>query len=142
MDTGEIARLPARAESAASKAYAPYSGFRVGAALLTEAGAVQIGCNVENSAFPVGGCAERHAIAAAVACEGPAMRIAAIAVIALDPTGAPVACAPCGACRQAILEFGPSARVVFRADTGSDFPALATVSAETLLPGAFTFSPA
>jgi cytidine deaminase len=128
--------LPVRAEQAARNAYAPYSAFRVGAAVRTDAGAVYIGCNVENSAFPVGGCAERHAIAAAVVAEGHAMRLAAIAVVALDPTGEPVPCAPCGACRQAILEFGPDARVIFR--TGEADPVV-TVTAAELLPGAFSF---
>ena len=132
----DLALLPVRAAEAARNAYAPYSAFRVGAALKTEAGAVYIGCNVENSAFPVGGCAERHAIAAAVAAEGHNMRLSAIAVVALDPVGEPVPCAPCGACRQAIIEFGPKADVIFR--TG-DADSVVTVIAETLLPGAFSF---
>jgi cytidine deaminase len=129
------ADLSILAERAAHKAYAPYSGFRVGAALITAGGATYAGCNVENASFPVGCCAERNAIAAAVAAEGPQMRLAAIAVAALDPTGEAVACAPCGACRQAILEFGPSARVTFR--TGNEDEV--TVEAQALLPGAFTF---
>jgi cytidine deaminase len=133
--TGRLDLVDAAARIALN-AYAPYSGFRVGAALLTETGGVHLGCNIENGSFPVGGCAERHAIAAAVAAEGQAMRIAAIAVVALDPTGDPVACAPCGACRQAILEFGPKAEVAFRAGE-----ALAAVQADALLPGAFSFSP-
>src|SRR5271166_6054294 len=111
-------RLLEAAAAVARKAYAPYSGFMVGAALATESGAVLTGCNVENASFPVGGCAERHAIAAAVAGEGPEMRIARIAIVALDPTHEPVACAPCGACRQAILEFGPTAEVIFRNQNG------------------------
>ena len=65
--TDTHANLAVRAEQAARNAYAPYSAFHVGAAVRTEAGGTYIGCNVENSAFPVGGCAERHAIAAAVA---------------------------------------------------------------------------
>jgi cytidine deaminase len=134
--TDTFAILAVRAEQAARNAYAPYSAFRVGAAVSTEAGAVYIGCNVENSAFPVGGCAERHAIAAAVAAEGHTMRLSAVAVIALDPAGEPVPCAPCGACRQAILEFGPGAQVIFR--TGDADPVV-TVTAEELLPGAFSF---
>ncbi len=133
-----MAALPVEAERAAYRAYAPYSGFRVGAALLTQADGLFLGCNVENGAFPVGACAERNAIAAAVVAEGPGMRIAAIAVIALDPSGELVACAPCGACRQSIIEFGAQARVLFRA-TDSD---LIEASAEALLPGAFSFSPA
>jgi len=128
--------LIARARRAAERAYAPYSAFRVGAALVTKSGRVSVGCNVENGSFPVGGCAERHAIAAAVMEEGPSMRLAAIAVVALDPAGEPVACAPCGACRQAILEFGGDARVVFQAGEGE----ATEVGAAELLPGAFSFS--
>jgi len=133
-----ISGLPDRALAMAGKAYAPYSGFRVGAAVLTEAGALHLGCNVENSSFPVGVCAERNAIAAAVAAEGPEMRLAAIATMALDPVGAAVACAPCGACRQAILEFGPMAKVIFRTDAEG----VVTADATSLLPGAFSFAPA
>jgi cytidine deaminase len=139
MDDGEV--LIARAQQAARNAYAPYSAFRVGAALKTESGAVYIGCNVENSAFPVGGCAERHAIAAAVAAEGHAMRLKAIAVVALDPVGVPVPCAPCGACRQAIIEFGPAAHVTFQTADQAGNDAIVTVVAEALLPGAFSFKP-
>src|ERR1700744_4392266 len=101
--------LIARATETARRAYAPYSAFHVGAAVETEAGGVFAGCNVENAAYPTGGCAERHAIAAAVAAEGPEMRLKAVAVVALDPIGVPVPCAPCGSCRQAIVEFGPKA---------------------------------
>ena len=131
-----IANLAVRAEQAARNAFAPYSAFRVGAAVSTEAGGTYIGCNVENSAFPVGGCAERHAIAAAVVAEGHMMRLSAIAVVALDPSGEPGPCAPCGACRQAILEFGPAAQVIFRTDAADP---VVTVTAEALLPGAFSF---
>ena len=125
-----------RAAGSALRAYAPYSAFRVGAAVLTEAGTIVTGCNVENSSFPVGCCAERNAIAAAVMAEGPEMRIAAVAIAALDPIGDPVACAPCGACRQAIFEFGSKARVIFRSDDQT-----IEVGAEALLPGAFSFDP-
>jgi cytidine deaminase len=134
--------LVERAEQVARNAYAPYSAFHVGAALKTEAGGVYIGCNVENSAFPVGGCAERHAIAAAVAAEGHEMRLKAIAVVALDPIGLPVPCAPCGACRQAIIEFGPAAQVTFMTEDATGGDIAVTVAAETLLPGAFSFRPA
>jgi cytidine deaminase len=134
--TDESTDLPALAGATALNAYAPYSAFRVGAALLTEAGGIHVGCNVENSAFPVGGCAERHAIAAAVAAEGRSMRLKAIAVVALDPAGEQVPCAPCGACRQAIIEFGPRAEAVFQAAAGGD---PVRVEAQSLLPGAFSF---
>ena len=135
------ANLVELAEQAARNAYAPYSAFHVGAALKTEAGGVYVGCNVENSAFPVGGCAERHAIAAAVAAEGHAMRVGAIAVVALDPIGVPVPCAPCGACRQAIIEFGPQAQVTFGTEDAAGNDVTVTVAAEALLPGAFSFKP-
>jgi cytidine deaminase len=135
MDDALTAILIAEAERAAHNAYAPYSAFRVGAALRTANGGAYVGCNVENASFPVGGCAERHAIAAAISAEGPETRIAAIAIVALTPVGDAVACAPCGACRQAILEFGPEALVIFRA--GEDH--IAAVSADGLLPGAFRF---
>ena len=125
-----------QAVQAARNAYAPYSAFRVGAVVLTEAGTVATGCNVENASFPVGVCAERNAIAAAVMAEGPSMRLATVAIAALDPTGEPIACAPCGACRQAILEFGAKARVIFQSGEG-----MADVTADALLPGAFSFAP-
>ena len=136
-----IPSLTELAEQAARNAYAPYSAFHVGAALRTEAGGTYVGCNVENSAFPVGGCAERHAIAAAVAAEGHAMRVKSIAVIALDPIGVPVPCAPCGACRQAIIEFGPDADVTFGTEDAAGNDINVTVKAEALLPGAFSFKP-
>jgi len=85
-----------------AQAYAPYSGFKVGAALATPDGAVFAGCNVENAAYPVGTCAEAAAIAAMVASDG--RRIAAILVVG---DGAALV-TPCGACRQRIREFaGP-----------------------------------
>ena len=88
------------AGAARAHAYAPYSGFRVGAAVLTAGGAVFAGCNVENAAFPVGTCAEAGAIAAMIAAGHT--RLAAVLV--LGEGAAPVT--PCGACRQRIREFG------------------------------------
>ena len=82
------------------KAYAPYAGFKVGAAIRSRSGQVFVGCNVENVAYPEGTCAEAGAIAAMVAAgEG---EIAEVAVIADSP--APVT--PCGGCRQKLAEFG------------------------------------
>ena len=89
--------LIARAAAARARAYAPYSGFAVGAALLTESGSVYEGVNVENASYPVGICAERAALAAAVS-HGE-RRFAALAVIADSPD----VCAPCGMCRQILL---------------------------------------
>lgn len=91
-------------------AHAPYSHFKVGAALLTTEGQVFAGCNVENASYGMTNCAERTAIFSAVARLGPKMEIDAIAVV--NNHDAP--CAPCGACRQVIYEFGPKAVVYFR----------------------------
>ena len=81
-------------------AYAPYSRFRVGAAVRTLAGGVHRGCNVENASYGLSCCAERSAVFAAVAAEGPGMRLREVAVYA-DAHSVP----PCGACRQLIWEF-------------------------------------
>jgi len=98
------------AKSAMKNAHAPYSKFKVGAAMLTTKGEVFTGCNVENASYGLTNCAERTAIFAAVAKLGPRMRIRAIAVV--NDHGVP--CSPCGACRQVIYEFGPEARVFFQ----------------------------
>lgn len=126
-------KLRQAATGAAGQAYAPYSGLQVGAALLSEAGQIHCGCNVENGALPIGGCAERAAIAAAVVAEGPGFRLAAIAVVAFTADGAAVHVPPCGACRQALIEFGPAAQVGF---LGADGQWSMTTSA-ALLPHYF-----
>lgn len=108
---GEIReRLLAAARRAMKNAYAPYSRFKVGAALLTTRGELFLGCNVENASYGMTNCAERTAIFTAVAQAGPKMEIQAIAVA--NNQNAP--CSPCGACRQVIYEFGPKAIVIFR----------------------------
>ena len=89
------------ASAAMKNAYAPYSRFPVGAAIRDETGAVHIGANVENAAYPVGNCAEASAVAAMVMAGGT--RIAEIAVAGGDGG---MLCTPCGACRQRIREFG------------------------------------
>ena len=107
-------RLFAAARRAMKNAHAPYSKFKVGAALLTTKGRVFTGCNVENASYGMTNCAERTAIFSAVAQLGPKMEIRAIAVT--NNQNAP--CSPCGACRQVIYEFGPKAVILFQAANG------------------------
>jgi cytidine deaminase len=99
MDLKTATDLLKAAEEALGSAYAPYSKFRVGAALLAEDGSVWTGCNIENAAYPATLCAERAAAAKAVS-EGR-KRFAAVAVAGGD--GEP--CFPCGVCRQFLAEF-------------------------------------
>lgn len=100
------------AREAAGKAYAPYSKFRVGAAVLTGSGRVFSGCNVENASYGLCNCAERTAIFSAVAAGERKIE----AVFIYTPTQEPTA--PCGACRQVINEFGAEAVVVSVAKGG------------------------
>jgi len=95
-------------------AHAPYSHFRVGAALITAKGEVFAGCNVENASYGMTNCAERTAVFTAVAQSGPRLDIRAVAVV--NDQGVP--CSPCGACRQVIYEFGPEAMVYFQGSKG------------------------
>ncbi len=107
-------RLIAAARSAKERAYAPYSGFRVGAALLARDGSIFVGCNVENASYPVSLCAERSALAAAVCAGARAFEAVAIMANSVDP------CPPCGMCRQALVEFaGEDLLVVLVAADGS-----------------------
>lgn len=125
----EKAGLRELAAKAAEHAYAPYSGFRVGAALLLEDGAVVTGCNVENCSYRLTSCAEQGAIARAVAERGPGVRVRAVAVANLN--GA--ASMPCGACRQTLTEFGGDGVVVLYPGEGGP---METTLGE-LLPAAF-----
>ena len=92
--------LAQAAEAARAHAYAPYSGFAVGAAALFEDGAVSSGANVENASYGLGVCAERNAVAAGVLAGHGRLR----AVLVLSASARPVP--PCGACRQVLVEFG------------------------------------
>ncbi len=102
-------RLLGAARAMVDRAYAPYSNFRVGAAVLTQSGATYTGCNVENASYGLTICAERAAICHAVAAEGEGVKIVAVAV----QNGNDAPSSPCGACRQVIFEFGPDAEVIF-----------------------------
>ncbi|MGA7290927.1 MAG: cytidine deaminase [Terriglobales bacterium] len=107
-------RLLRSARKVMKNAYAPFSKFRVGAAILTSKGQVFAGCNVENSSYGMTNCAERTAIFSAVAKGGPELEICAVAVT--NDQGVP--CSPCGACRQVIYEFGPRAVVFYQGKKG------------------------
>jgi len=124
-------RLPELREAAAgamANAYAPYSEFRVGAALLGADGSVTTGCNVENAAYPSGICAERAAVTAAVARGVRRFTRLVIATEAGSPTP------PCGVCRQVLVEFAPSLDVVSFTTAGAS----AHWNLRDLLPHPFT----
>jgi cytidine deaminase len=125
-----IEQLQHKATVAAQNAYAPYSHFRVGAAVLLEDGSIVTGCNVENASYRLTTCAEQTAITAAVSQHGPNLRIRAIAVANLNNA----ASQPCGACRQTILEFSTPDTVIFfpKQDGTFDHSTIAD-----LLPAAF-----
>jgi cytidine deaminase len=116
------------ARAVRENAYAPYSGFKVGAALRARSGAVYTGVNVENAAYPEGTCAEAGAIAAMVAAGDTA--IAEVCVIADCPDPVP----PCGGCRQKLAEFSDGDVAVTLATTAG---AQQVTSVAELLPGAF-----
>jgi len=120
-------RLVHLASEAQKKAYAPYSGFSVGAALLSKDGRIFTGCNVENASFGLSMCAERNAVAAAVAAG--ARELTAIAIV----TSGAAPASPCGACRQVLAEFGDFA--VIQAGAGGERQ---RASVAELLPQAFS----
>ena len=123
-----ITVLRERAFAAMERAYAPYSSFRVGAALLGSDGSVTEGCNVENAAYPVGICAERTALASAVARGIRSFEAIVVATEAQEPTP------PCGMCRQMLEEFAPHLLVVSVTRDGR----ASRWTMDDLLPKAFT----
>ena len=125
---GQLTELRARAITAMERAYAPYSNFRVGTALLASDGSVHEGCNVENAAYPAGICAEVAAVAAAVGKGARTFDAIVIATEAEHPTP------PCGICRQVLEEFSPHLLVVSVTRSGGE----ARWSLDDLLPKAFT----
>ncbi|MBE9046194.1 cytidine deaminase [Pleurocapsales cyanobacterium LEGE 10410] len=118
------------ATEALKSAYAPYSQFRVGAAILTARGDIVAGCNVENASYGLSICAERNAIANAIIRQGSdKMNLRAIAVV----NSKNVSCSPCGACRQVIWEFGRDAQIIFLGERGWQ-----TKTIRELLPAGFS----
>ncbi len=139
MDTApteaQLTRLLEAAVTVAANAYAPYSNFRVGAALLLagEDAAIITGCNVENASFRLTTCAEQTAVAAAVAGHGPKIRILAVAVANLNHAPSQ----PCGACRQTLAEFSrPETLILFPGPDGHTSRRLLS----DLLPASFTLT--
>lgn len=120
--------LRERAFAAMERAYAPYSRFRVGAALLASDGSITEGCNVENASYPAGTCAERAALATAVTRGNRDFDLIVVATEADTP--AP----PCGICRQALVEFAPHLVVVSTTRGGRE----SRWTLDELLPSAFT----
>ncbi|WP_054937282.1 cytidine deaminase [Moorella stamsii] len=120
--------LIAMAAGAKEKAYAPYSRFQVGAALLTAGGKVYTGCNIENASYSLTICAERVALFQAVAASE--REFVALAVVGGDLT----ACFPCGACRQVLAEFAPELEII----TGQPGGTVHRRSLKELLPDTFT----
>lgn len=123
MDAKELMKI---ARKARQNAYAPYSHFAVGAALLAESGRVYTGCNIENASYGLTCCAERNAIFAAVGAGERRFKMLAVAADSPEPV------APCGACRQVIAEFGIPLVVM-----GNLKEATKTMTAEELLPYGF-----
>lgn len=133
MDNETIGRLVARALEMVPRAYAPYSRFQVGAAVLAESGKIYGGANVENASYPAGVCAERNAIAHAVA--SGERRLAAIAICGGKDGAITGYCAPCGICRQTMREFcDPEEFRVIVARSTSDYK---VYSLDQLLPESF-----
>jgi cytidine deaminase len=116
------------AAQAQSRAYAPYSRFQVGAALLTDDGRIVSGCNVENASYGLCICAERNAVFAAVAAGARSFQALAVISSADEPV------TPCGACRQVLAEFRPSFEVRCHGQNGSEV----VYTVDGLLPHAFS----
>lgn len=128
MTQAPLDNLRAAALGAMSRAYAPYSNFRVGAALQDKDGRVFIGCNVENASFGGTICAERAALAAALVAGSRTFDRLVVATEATEPTP------PCGVCRQVLVEFAPTIEIISVTASGQE----ARWTLDALLPSPFT----
>jgi len=126
-----VQQLWEAAVAASAHAYAPFSKFYVGAAILTRSGQIFTGCNVENSSYGLTNCAERTAIFKAISEGADNGEMEVVAIACLNRDGVP--CAPCGACRQVIYEHGPEAIVIYRSKDGK----IAQTPISALLPEGF-----
>jgi len=115
------------AQEARESAYAPYSHFKVGAAILAGSGEIYQGCNVENASLGLTICAERNALAHAVVCREQSFSAISIVTDAPHPTS------PCGACRQVLSEFSPELIVIMQTTGGEEL----ILSLDKLLPHRF-----
>ncbi len=135
LTAAERQALLAAATRSRESAYAPYSGIRVGAAVLTDQGEVFGGSNLENASLGLTLCAERAAIAvAAASSKGAPLRLRAVAVLSDRPGPFP----PCGACRQVIAEFGPQATILFMGAQGLEERGLAELLPQSFMLGSRT----
>lgn len=128
MTQAPLDNLRAAALGAMSRAYAPYSNFRVGAALQDKDGRVFVGCNVENASFGGTICAERAALAAALVAGSRTFDRLVVATEATEPTP------PCGVCRQVLVEFAPAIEIISVTAAGQE----ARWTLDALLPSPFT----
>lgn len=126
-----LGKMIRAAKNAAKGAYCPYSEFRVGAAVLATDGKIYSGCNVENASYGLTNCAERTAVFKMVSEWVSRRRMEIVAVVVYTPTQKPTS--PCGACRQVLNEFGPSARIISVCDSGERID----TTLDALLPDAF-----
>lgn len=131
INTTNIDNLKQRAKAAAARAHAPYSGFKVGAVLVSDNGETTSGCNVENVSYGLSNCAERTAIFSAVASGVALDQVKQVVIY----TPSEEVYSPCGACRQVMTEFlAPTTSIISCCETGSKQWTLAE-----LLPDAFSF---
>ncbi|MFT5709703.1 MAG: cytidine deaminase [Halioglobus sp.] len=128
----DLETLAAAARAVRENAYARYSGFRVGAAVLDENGALHVGVNVENAAYPLGSCAEANAIGAMISAGGKHI----VRIVVFGGRQEIEACTPCGGCRQRIAEFADKDTDLVMLGEGG---ALSHFTIDEMLPASFSW---